>query len=64
MYHTIQLSSCITVQGEFIERLHDGRVAIRDGKTVYRGHPISRRGPVGLSRAPLAQPADRPAPRL
>lgn len=49
MYQTIQLSSCITVQGEFVERLCDGRVAIRDGKTVYRGHPVQRREPAGVA---------------
>lgn len=60
MYQTIQLSSCITVQGELVERLHDGRVAIRDGKTVYRGHPISAREQ-GLSLAAISRVADHPA---
>lgn len=57
MYQTIQLSSCITVQGEFVEHLHDGRIAIRDGKTVYHGHPIQRRQP---SLAIAAMRAERP----
>lgn len=43
MYQTIQLSSCVSVQGEFVEALGDGRIAVRDGKTVYRGRPIQNR---------------------
>lgn len=42
MYQTIQLSSCVSVQGEFVELLESGEVVIRDGNSVYRGHPIAR----------------------
>jgi len=41
MYQTIQLSSCVLVQGEFVARLSDGKVVIRDGSTEYRGLPIA-----------------------
>lgn len=40
MYQTIQLSSRVSVQGEIVERLPDGRVVVRDGLNVYRGQPI------------------------
>ncbi len=43
MYRTIQLSSCVLVQGEFVEALADGSVVIRDGVTTYRGRPINKR---------------------
>lgn len=42
MYQTIQLSSCVSVQGEFVELLANGEVVIRDGASVYRGQPIHR----------------------
>jgi hypothetical protein len=41
MYQTIQLSSCISVQGSLIERLPNGDVLIRAGGRVYRGRPIA-----------------------
>ena len=44
MYRTIQVSSCVLIQGEFVEALADGRVVIRDGKTEYRGRSISTHG--------------------
>lgn len=44
MYRTIQLSSCISVQGEFVEVLFDGSILIRDGETLYRGRPVELRG--------------------
>ena len=64
MYQTIQLSSCITVQGELVERLHDGRIAIRDGKTVYRGHPVSRREAGVAVLSAVAHSGDHPAASL
>lgn len=59
MYQTIQLSSCVSVQGEFVERLCDGQVLIRDGKTLYRGRPIQRRDDPDLALAALAVVAER-----
>ena len=41
MYQTIQVSSCVSVQGELVERLPDGDVLIRDGGQLYRGRPIA-----------------------
>lgn len=55
MYQTIQLSSCVSVHGEFVEALRNGEVIVRDGKTIYRGRPIGkavapRRNPAEVSR--------------
>ena len=51
MYQTIQVSSCVSVQGEFVEVLADGQVVIRVGATEYRGRPVPRR-PLGLAVRP------------
>ena len=41
MYQTIQLSSCVSVQGETVEVLGNGDVIIRNGGTLYRGRPLA-----------------------
>lgn len=51
MYQTIQVSSCVSVQGEFVESLADGQVVIRVGEAEYRGHPIVQR-PLGRNLRP------------
>jgi hypothetical protein len=56
MYQTIQVSSCVSVQGEVVEALGDGRVVIRDGQTEYRGRPIQRRAPLAPVPAPILDP--------
>jgi hypothetical protein len=45
MIQTIRLSSCVSVQGEFVAVLENGDVIIRDGDTTYRGSPVARRSP-------------------
>lgn len=40
MYQTIRVSSCVSVQGEFVELLANGEMVIRDGRNVYRGRPV------------------------
>jgi hypothetical protein len=47
MYQTIQVSTCVSAQGELVERLPNGDAIVRDGGHMYRGRPI----------APFAQPA-------
>ena len=42
MFQTIALSSRVSAQGEIVEVLGNGEVVIRDGRTFYRGRPISR----------------------
>ena len=53
-YQTIRVSSCVSIQGEFVESLSNGDVLVRDGVKLYRGQPI-RRGDVpfhaGVMRA-------------
>ncbi|HMQ92092.1 MAG TPA: hypothetical protein PKA33_00475 [Amaricoccus sp.] len=46
MYRTIQLSSCVSVQGELVETLGNGEILVKDGKTIYRGRPVEFRDPV------------------
>ncbi|HVL22022.1 MAG TPA: hypothetical protein VM422_13760 [Amaricoccus sp.] len=58
MYQTIQVSSRVSVQGEIVERLPDGRVVIRDGLNVYRGLPVA---PFVVARDALARLAAVPA---
>ena len=41
MYQTIQLSSCVSVQGDLVEALPNGEAVIREGAQLYRGRPIA-----------------------
>ena len=41
MYQTIQVSSCVSAQGDLVEQLPNGDVVIRDGGHTYRGRPIA-----------------------
>ena len=43
MYQTIRLSSCVSVQGEFVEMLSTGEIVIRDGDKTYCGVPITQK---------------------
>ena len=59
MYQTIQVSSCVSVQGDFVELLPNGDMLIRDGMQLYRGRPIApqrRRHCPRRSCAPSARP--------
>lgn len=42
LYQTIRVSSCVSIQGEFVESLANGDVLVRDGRKLYRGQPIRR----------------------
>ena len=39
-YRTVQLSSCVSAQGELVQVLGNGEILIRDGQTIYRGRPV------------------------
>lgn len=41
MYQTVQVSSCVSVQGFLVERLPNGEAIVRDGHKTYRGRPIA-----------------------
>jgi hypothetical protein len=49
-YQTIQVSSCVSVQGDFVELLANGDVLVRDGRHVYRGRPVASAVPEPLAR--------------
>lgn len=53
MYRTVQMSSCISAQGELVETLGNGEILVRDGDKVYRGRPVAppRKPPVAALRA-------------
>ena len=60
MYQTIRVSSCVSIQGEYVESLANGEVLVRDGRKLYRGQPI-RKGDLpfqaGMIRAVGAAPS-------
>ena len=62
MYQTIQVSSCVSVQGDLVEHLPNGDAVVSDGRNVYRGRPIAAiaRAPPIAPLRPIARPATRP----
>jgi hypothetical protein len=56
MYQTVQVSSCVSVQGFLVEHLPNGEAIVSDGLKIYRGRPIA---PLGQQRR-----AGRHAPLL
>jgi hypothetical protein len=50
MYQTVQVSSCVSVQGFLVEHLPNGDAIVSDGLKTYRGRPIA---PVAVARDPL-----------
>ena len=42
MLRTIQIGSCMSVQGLLVRHLDDGRIVIRVGETLYQGIPVPR----------------------
>jgi len=47
MLRTITLGSCVSVQGDYVKTLSDGRVAVKVDETVYAGVPINGSGGEG-----------------
>jgi hypothetical protein len=41
MYQTVQVSSCVSVQGFLVEHLPNGEAIVSDGLKTYRGRPIA-----------------------
>ncbi len=42
MLRTITVGTHISVQGMFARNLPNGRIAVRDGNTVYEGRPVTQ----------------------
>ncbi len=42
MLRTIQIGTCVSVQGFFVRQLDDGRVVVRVDDKTYKGFPIER----------------------
>ena len=47
MLRTIQIGTCVSVQGLVVQHLEDGLVVIRVGEKLYRGVPVT----AGVPRA-------------
>ena len=45
MLRTIQIGTCMSVQGFLVRQLDDGRLVIRVDQKVYVGTPVERRLP-------------------
>gem|GEM_PF-931114 len=43
MVQTIETASRISVQGEFVRKLADGRVEVRVGELTFAGLPVKKR---------------------
>jgi hypothetical protein len=41
MLRTIVLGTCVSMQGIFVRKLPDGRIAVRVGKKIYEGKPVT-----------------------
>ena len=63
MFQTIQVSSCVSVQGELVEQLPNGDAIVRDG-AQHLSRPADRAAaaapPGATSGAPRAAAALRP----
>jgi len=42
MLRTIQIGSCVSVQGLLVKQLDNGRVVIRVGERTYEGVPVAK----------------------
>jgi hypothetical protein len=42
MLQTIVLGSCVLVQGIFVRKLTNGRIAVRVGQKIFEGTPVSQ----------------------
>ncbi len=43
MLRTIIIGSCVSIQGIFMRKLANGKIAVRVGSRVYEGYPVERR---------------------
>jgi len=44
MLRTIELGSCVSVQGMLVNTLPDGRISVRVGDRVFTGLPVAKKG--------------------
>jgi hypothetical protein len=42
MLRTIQIGTCMSVQGLLVRKLDDGRITVRVGDKLYTGVPVER----------------------
>ena len=41
MVKTIQVGTCVSVQGKLVKKLANGRIMVRVGSQIYTGRPVS-----------------------
>ncbi len=41
MMRTITLGSCVSVQGSFVRKLHNGKIVVRVGEKTFEGLPVA-----------------------
>ena len=58
MYQTVQVSSCVSVQGFLVEHLPNGEAIVSDGIKTYRGRPIAPMGAARSSLRVIARPEE------
>lgn len=60
MIRTVLLGSCVSVQGNFVEALDDGRVVVQVDSRRFCGLPVGRTGapsiPDGVGKTPKGPP--------
>lgn len=58
MYQTVQVTTCVSAQGELVERLPNGEAIIRDGANLYRGRALSAEAPAPAARREATRVAE------
>lgn len=58
MYQTVQVTTCVSAQGELVERLPNGDAIIRDGANLYRGRALSAEAPAPTTGRDAARVAE------
>ena len=43
MLRTITIGTCVSVQGQFVRQMDDGKIAVCVGEKTYVGYPVCRR---------------------
>ncbi|AXI56556.1 hypothetical protein C1J05_20415 [Sulfitobacter sp. JL08] len=41
LLRTIIIGTCVSIQGIYVRTFPDGRIAVRDGQTIYSGMPVA-----------------------
>jgi ABC-type polysaccharide/polyol phosphate transport system ATPase subunit len=53
MYRTITVGTCVSVQGEFVRQLCNGKILVKVGEKIFEGSPTS------LHQSEPSKPSDQ-----